>query len=86
MRSPPPPVKGSSEPSVRILSYVHTNGSGSYFDALRAVHAMSYAGGVRRRNFAPVLHAGHPPGKSLKGTSNEVDSDQLNLLVQLLSI
>ncbi|TGZ32027.1 hypothetical protein DBV15_03780 [Temnothorax longispinosus] len=63
MRSPSP-AKGLERAICPYFRVVRTNGSGSYFDALRAVHAMSYAGGVRRRNFAPVVRrAGHPSGK-----------------------
>lgn len=63
---------------------VRTNGSGSYFDALRVVRAMSYADRVRKRNFAHVLCA--ILRAILEGSTNEVDSDRLNLLAQLLSI
>lgn len=66
---------------------VRTNGSGSYFDALRTVHAMSYAGGVRRRNFARPSRTGDPPPPaSLEGTRNEVDGDRVNLSARLRPI
>jgi len=75
MRSPSP-AKGSNEPSVRIL--VSYEWQWFLFWCTSRSSCDELCGRGEKRNFAPVLRVGHPP--SLEGTSNEVDSDQLNFV------